>query len=147
MKLCLKCQTEKSETEFGFKDKKKNTLHSSCKECNKKYQKKHYRDNKQDYSDKAKNHARENLIRNRKKVREYLESHPCVDCGETDPVVLQFDHVRGEKTKKVSQLLCEKYSWDVIQQEIDKCDIRCANCHTRKTCKDFGWYRYLDEAS
>jgi hypothetical protein len=27
--------------------------------------------------------------------------------------------------------------------EIDKCDVRCANCHRRRTAADFGWWRHM----
>lgn len=42
--------------------------------------------------------------RNRQSVIEYLRLHPCVDCGEDDLRVLDFDHVRGTKTRNVSRM-------------------------------------------
>lgn len=77
---------------------------------------------------------------NRQRMWNYLRSHPCVDCGELDPMVLQFDHLR-DKTMAVSKLLGDGYSWTRILQEIKKCVVRCANCHFRKTGKEQGWYR------
>jgi Zn finger protein HypA/HybF involved in hydrogenase expression len=67
---------------------------------------------------------------------EYLRAHPCVDCGETDIVVLEFDHI-GTKTAEVSALLTGGYSWDRILLEIEKCEVRCANCHRIKTSRDW----------
>lgn len=63
------------------------------------------------------------------KVSEYLSSHSCVDCGNDDIRVLEFDHVRGVKLKHVSTMVQECYSWDKIVKEIEKCEVRCANCH------------------
>ncbi|KKM74976.1 hypothetical protein LCGC14_1394930 [marine sediment metagenome] len=33
------------------------------------------------------------------------------------------------------------YTLKRIQQEIDKCDIRCANCHRRKTAVELDHWR------
>lgn len=65
-------------------------------------------------------------------VNGYLASSSCVDCGETDPVVLHFDHVRGEKIKAVSYMIYHEFSLCRIVLEIEKCDVRCANCHYRR---------------
>ena len=74
----------------------------------------------------------------------YLLSHPCIDCGESDPIVLQFDHVRGKKLYNISQAVCgSKLRWQTVLSEIAKCDVRCANCHTRKTAKESGWRKHL----
>ena len=75
----------------------------------------------------------------------YLLDHPCVDCGEKDPLVLEFDHVRGEKKREVSKLLCNGYAWKTIRAEIKKCVVRCANCHRHKTHElgDYARYRYF----
>jgi hypothetical protein len=62
----------------------------------------------------------------------------CIDCGEADPVVLEFDHRdRSEKRANVSRLLAN--GWATVLCEIEKCDIRCVNCHRRRTAEQFGW--------
>ena len=63
----------------------------------------------------------------------YLAEHPCIDCGESDPDVLDCDHVRGNKTAVVSVLLQGKYSLKRLMAEVELCEIRCANCHRRIT--------------
>ncbi len=55
----------------------------------------------------------------------------CLDCGEKDLTVLEFDHVRGVKIKEVSKLF--NSTPEMIYAEIDKCDVVCANCHKRRT--------------
>jgi hypothetical protein len=80
-------------------------------------------------------------IRNATYVREYLKTHSCVDCSETDPVVLEFDHVRGIKDIPIARAIRRQYSIDRLQREIDKCDVRCANCHRRKTADERHWFR------
>lgn len=72
-------------------------------------------------------------LRNKSYVFGFLSHHPCVDCGESDPVVLDFDHVRGKKLSNVSDLTKRPASIKALQAEIDKCDVRCANCHRRIT--------------
>lgn len=72
----------------------------------------------------------------------YLAEHPCVDCGEGDVVVLDFDHVRGDKVNDICTLSRWGISWTRIETEIAKCDVRCANCHRRKTARERGYYRH-----
>lgn len=56
----------------------------------------------------------------------------CYDCGGFfSPEAMDFDHVRGQKVFQVSH--GANHTWDRIQEEIDKCDIRCANCHRIET--------------
>jgi len=75
--------------------------------------------------------------RKREKVRawvnEYLASHPCTDCGEADIIVLEFDHVRGNKDRDIAQMISDRLSLTRVILEIEKCEVRCANCHRRKT--------------
>lgn len=78
----------------------------------------------------------------RAKLFDFLSTRSCVDCGEKDPVVLEFDHrERKNKFKIIARMLSGHYSWLSIEREIEKCDIRCANCHRRRTyvqLKSFG---------
>lgn len=58
-----------------------------------------------------------------------------MDCGEADPIVLDFDHVRGEKLDNVASLITGAGKFSRLMTEIEKCDVRCANCHRRKTAR------------
>jgi hypothetical protein len=56
-------------------------------------------------------------------------------------MVLEFDHVRGVKVRNISEMVRGKFSWRRILEEIEKCEVRCANCHRRKTARDFKWFK------
>ena len=95
--------------------------------------------------------ARDNYFRYRQQnvgfVHNYLLHHPCVDCGEKDVRVLDFDHVRGKKYKSVSKMLSGSHSIDRLIEEIKKCEVRCANCHRKITAERAGNFshKYLTE--
>ena len=77
-------------------------------------------------------------IRVREKLLQFLSTKKCIDCGENDPIVLEFDHTKpSNKFKQLSTMLSGHYSWDTILREIKKCKIRCANCHRRRTYTQF----------
>lgn len=57
---------------------------------------------------------------------------PCVSCGESDPVVIDFHHLNEEtKFKGVGDMVQGNYSLNKIQEEIDKCICLCSNCHRK----------------
>lgn len=65
-------------------------------------------------------------------VLKYLTVHPCVDCGETDPRVLDFDH-DGEKNFTIGDALTRScINPDNLTREIALCTVRCSNCHRKR---------------
>lgn len=61
-----------------------------------------------------------------------LAESGCVECGERDVVVLEFDHV-GDKRAAVSDLAWNGYSLESLRREVAQCEVRCCNCHRRRT--------------
>lgn len=82
--------------------------------------------------DSYKEKQKENAEIKRRIINEHKRKHPCVDCGEKDIDVLEFDHVRGKKKASVAKIPWSNYSIDFLLREIEKCDMRCANCHQKK---------------
>lgn len=70
--------------------------------------------------------------RNMVYVRDLLLRSYCIDCGERRLVVLDFDHV-GTKTGLVIELARRGCGLRRLVDEIAQCEIRCANCHRRRT--------------
>lgn len=71
--------------------------------------------------------------RNRGYIWGYKAASLCADCGERDPLVLEFDHVRGVKEYNIGDMASSNYAIETIQNEIDKCEVVCANCHRLRT--------------
>jgi hypothetical protein len=87
------------------------------------------------------NAQKRHRLKVRLKLFDFLSKRSCIDCGENDPIVLEFDHKKaGSKFKQISQMLSGHYSWESVQKEITKCDIRCANCHRKKTYIQFSHF-------
>ena len=138
-KYCSGCDDDRPVDEFNWKNKDKGVRYHVCKVCWNKQNKARYEKNKQYYIDKAS--TRKTALRQdvTQKLYEYFMEHPCVDCPEKDPVVLTFDHVRGKKTASIADLVSRGYSWEAILKEIAKCEVRCFNCHMRRTARENSW--------
>ncbi len=145
MIVCRACAVEKPEEAFGFRDAAVGRRHYICRSCFGEYSRAYYARHREAY----RAHRRRNIpryrLRNKAFVIDYLSSHPCVDCGESDIAVLEFDHVLGEKRKAVAQLVLDAVALVALIAEIEKCLIRCANCHRRKTGSDLRWYKSCPE--
>ena len=141
MKRCSTCKQEKELEEFNLKDKIKGTRQYQCKHCTRLYVRRHYENNKLYYLSKAR--KRNKRIRQEIKTYtwNYFKNNACVDCGEKDPVVLEFDHT-SDKIINISDMY-RNFTLEKVKQEIAKCQVRCANCHRRKTAIQFGWYKKL----
>lgn len=132
---CTRCLEEKPITEFNFKDKRRGRRQIYCRDCTRIQVRMHYHANIDYYVRKTLKRKTVGKREEREKIRKYLELHPCIDCGESDPCCLDFDHVRGKKRYYVSRMIGKGHSWETILNEIRKCEVRCANCHRKRHAK------------
>ena len=49
------------------------------------------------------------------------------------------------RDRYVKLIINDDYSLKTIQNEIDKCEVRCANCHTKKTAEEFKWEIFKED--
>ncbi len=146
-KVCCRCKKKKQEVEFPFRSKSKDTRRGACIECLRVYQAEKARKTRaksrtEGLRTSSSISRSKTRLEHQKKIFDYMMKNPCVDCGESNPVRLTFDHVRGEKSFTISNFLGH-FKWETIEQEILKCDVRCANCHASKTQvenKRLGWF-------
>ncbi len=136
-KICPKCKLSKALAEFHWRNKAKGTRQVWCKPCAIGARVNHYKKNKPRYHTYNIERRRDLLT----KVYSYLEGKSCQDCPESNPIVLEFDHVRGVKLAGVTVLANRNSSWEKIQKEIQKCEVVCANCHRKRTAERAGWTR------
>jgi hypothetical protein len=134
MKICIKCGLPKEDGEFRGR-------RNDCRTCCKEYAEAHYKKNKSTYIKRARKFNDNQKKENRKRLLDFLKGKSCIDCGNSDVRVLEFDHKeRHTKKDNVSSMVCQ-YRWGVVLEEIEKCDIRCANCHRIKTTIEGKYFR------
>ncbi len=131
---CSRCNLLRPSSDFTFRDRKSGELQNWCRTCSAEYKAAHYRRNRSREITRIRRNSARTRAANRARIRDYLASHPCVDCGESDTVVLEFDHLR-DKRLDVSRMAYVGWPWRTIEAEIAKCEVRCANCHRRITHK------------
>jgi L-lysine 2,3-aminomutase len=91
------------------------------------YSKKHYAENKEHYIEKSRKHKQAT----RDWIRSLKEGRICSQCGEDDPIVLDFHHPNPNEKGGTVANIAHRWSRKRILQEIEKCDVMCANCHRR----------------
>ena len=97
--------------------------------------KRHYDANKIKIKKRTRKRNKKQREINREYVNTFKSLAKCVDCGEYNPVVLDFDHVRGIKLSSLSDMMRGAYGLESIKKEIAKCEVRCSNCHRLATHK------------
>ena len=127
MRRCGRCGELKPLEDFAWRRKAKGQRHNYCRPCHSAYHHEHYLANKQRYIDQARERKDALRIERTRFLIEYFSTHPCTDCGEADPVVLEFDHL-GDKLFNIGEALTYR-NWESILAEIEKCEVVCANCH------------------
>ena len=140
-KICYKCKIEKQIEYFNKNPTRKDGFGNLCKECNKKYQKDWYIKNRKLHILSIRKLKAKNRKCAREFLYEYLKDKKCVDCGEDNPIVLEFDHVRENKVRTISKMVGNGSKIQTILSEMEKCEIRCANCHRIKTTKSEGYHK------
>jgi hypothetical protein len=134
IKHCAGCGLEKPLSDFNFRNKRKGLRQYYCRDCTREQVQAHYEANVQYYVLKAARRKAWLTAEHREWLINYLLLHPCVDCGEKDLRCLDFDHVRGQKRTDIS-LMVGRSPWDALEEEIAKCEVRCANCHRQRTAE------------
>ena len=126
-KVCSTCRTWKPLSSYNRRSTAPDGRQWACRACNAAYHERHKGRLNPMIHRRNKRVRRANQLR---MLRHFLD-HPCADCGETDTVVLEFDHLR-DKHRNVSYLIGVG-EIRRIKEEIKKCEVVCANCHRRRT--------------
>ena len=136
--MCQRCHGIFPATAFAWRSRERGLRQPWCRSCHNSHKRMTYGSNRSRETARTALRRLRLISENVPRLREHLEHHPCVDCGERDPIVLEFDHLR-DKRADVTRLLWSGLLWTQLELEIAKCEIRCANCHRRRTARQRGF--------
>lgn len=132
-KQCRICKENKELSQFHKCAKAKDGLQSKCKPCNIKERTEYYKTHKKEHRE----YDKARLNKTKQIMCEYLSANPCIDCLESDIIVLEFDHLENKKAN-IADMIRAGFSPQKLFEEISKCEVVCANCHRRRTAKRAG---------
>lgn len=139
MRTCGRCGRQKPLADFAWRRIKRGQRDNYCRPCRAAYKREHYARNRQRYIECANRRTKRLVAERTGYLVAFLREHPCVDCGESDLIVLEFDHLR-DKSFPIAQGIRDR-PWRDVLLEIEKCDVVCANCHRRRTNRRGGFIR------
>lgn len=149
-KNCIKCLNTKPIYHFSKSCKTKDKLRATCKYCRSIERKSFYNKNKEKELEYCKNYKgkypekrKETLRKSREKCKDNkilayelkrkfiisLKNKPCLDCNKIfDAYAMDFDH-RNPSEKSFEISTAYHIEENILNKEIAKCDLVCANCH------------------
>ncbi len=126
MQTCSKCNQSKPLSDY-YQDKTiKTGYKSKCKVC----------------CDEATRAYNKKTKRERRAVVNRIKTKcGCKKCGYNEhPVALHFNHINpANKIISISHMICNCKPWSMIKEEIRKCEVLCANCHSIHTYEEQHW--------
>ena len=143
MKHCPRCNQDKDEAEFGKNRTRPDGLQVQCRVCIKSIHRDWYERNKERHYGNVQKRRKTLSDEIARRLSAYLKAHPCVDCGVADPVVLTIEDRQGETGFSLRERLREGAAWTALLPQIEKCEVRCANCRCLRMAKLFGPRRAL----
>ena len=96
LRKCYRCGKSKPAEAFAWRRRHVGQRDSFCRPCRKAYGREHYLATRQRYVDQARENKQRLALEGTAYLLDYFREDPCRDCGETDPMVLEFDHVRDK---------------------------------------------------
>src|SRR6266508_203623 len=139
-RICSKCGLEKDIEQFPLRNRFTQRRQSYCVDCKSVMHKNWYEKNKEYQIANARKHTTQYRNTLNEYVWNYLLKHPCERCGESDPVVLEFNHLHS-KDMAISKLVASTTNIKRLEKELKKTQVLCSNCHRRITVKERGWFR------
>lgn len=89
-------------------------------------------------------HNTERTLLRRQRLREWVNERKrergCATCEVSDPRCLDFHHTDpGEKRRSIGELVTYGHGRESLRTEMEKCEVRCANCHHREHSGENRW--------
>lgn len=131
MRTCTRCGLAQDAAAFAARNAGRGTLQSWCRACHRVVAAERWRKLTAEQQEAKRRRERERARRLRDALWRRLAGARCTDCGNDDPLVLEFDH-RGPKAGNIADLAVRR-SLTALEQELAVCEVRCANCHRRRT--------------
>lgn len=138
---CGRCGVHKPVDDFMWRRIEKGQRDNYCRPCRAAYHREHYLKHKPRYVENARVRNQRVWEERKRWMIEFFRTHPCVDCGETDIIVLEFDHLEDKAFGVAHGARWRK--WEDVLAEMAKCEVVCANCHRRRTARRNGSWRDL----
>lgn len=133
MKQCVNCLQWKDEAGFAWRFKALGIRCGTCRDCQ-----------KGSGNDGCQKHSSQEFEGANGSVKEYtydyLSTHPCTVCGESDPELLEF-HYKGGRGWIINSMLGGGNTLAAIQSEISKCVVLCRNCHRKIVTGEPCWFK------
>lgn len=141
-KNCTRCLKEFPINSFKIINNKTGKKCSMCLSCIREYNREYYKNHFNENKKQTKNIlAKKRIDKVKHYIINYLSQNSCIDCSEKRIEVLEFDHINDDKEFDISYAISRGFSLETIKKEIEKCVVRCANCHRVKTSNQLGWWK------